>query len=250
MILRRVEGESMLPALQPGDLVLASRRKEPETGDIVIARVVGREIIKRVKSVSAYGIQLQGDNHNASTDSRKYGLIKKGDILGVVTITGNTMRFAHATAPPAVKDKRFLIVPYTVAVFIFFILLVTLIAFDKFILTLSNYFQNDLSAKLFACLVVLVLLFALPYLLRLRLSPLARLISILCSLTAPVLLLMLILFSLENGLQSSSPDFAAISLYSKVWAYFEALTLFVLSVWSFYILGGEKTFQVFSNLKK
>jgi len=73
----------MLPALKPGQMVLA-RQKDPKEGDVVIAKLLGREVIKRVKNVSQDGFYLIGDNPDASSDSRDYGAIKAEDIVAVV----------------------------------------------------------------------------------------------------------------------------------------------------------------------
>jgi len=83
LLLRRVQGKSMLPSLKPGQLVFAMH-KDPKEGEVVIAKLLGREIIKRVKSISQDGLYLVGDNSEGSSDSRDYGAIKKEDIVAVV----------------------------------------------------------------------------------------------------------------------------------------------------------------------
>ena len=74
-----VRGSSMAPTLEPGDLLLVERwtftRRAPRAGDVVLARDPrngGRELIKRVMSVSGGRVQLRGDG-SASTDSRVFG---------------------------------------------------------------------------------------------------------------------------------------------------------------------------------
>lgn len=83
-ILRRVEGVSMLPALKPGDVVVGQRGKQPRVGDIVIAWVHDKEVIKRISQVTDDGYELLGDNKTASTDSRTYGFVQRQHIRGVV----------------------------------------------------------------------------------------------------------------------------------------------------------------------
>ena len=84
MKLRRVVGESMLPGLVPGDLLLVSKRRKPHVGDIVVARINGREIVKRVVDVNeTQEYTLEGDNKKASTDSRSFGSVRSKDIIGV-----------------------------------------------------------------------------------------------------------------------------------------------------------------------
>jgi nickel-type superoxide dismutase maturation protease len=89
----RVTGESMLPVLKPGDVVLADplayRHSPPQPGDIVIARHPLRRdvtLIKRVSAVSEDGrCRLEGDNPAASTDSRTFGWVAAEQVRGRVT---------------------------------------------------------------------------------------------------------------------------------------------------------------------
>lgn len=86
MLVRRVTGASMEPSLYDGDIVI-TRRKTPKVGDVVIAKIDGREVIKRVKSDSPTTLFLLGDNSDASTDSRHYGEVPFTSLLGVVSFT-------------------------------------------------------------------------------------------------------------------------------------------------------------------
>ena len=74
-----VRGRSMLPALRPGDRLIAVRlHRLPRPGDIVLApdpRAKGRELVKRVLSADASGVMLRGDNAAGSTDARVFGAI-------------------------------------------------------------------------------------------------------------------------------------------------------------------------------
>lgn len=83
-ILRRVVGNSMLPALRPGDVVIGQRGKQPQIDDIVIAKVFDKEVIKRIVKIDATGYELRGDNSKASTDSRNFGKLERNHIKGVV----------------------------------------------------------------------------------------------------------------------------------------------------------------------
>jgi acetyl esterase/lipase len=83
MKIRRVVGKSMLPGLAPGDILLVSKKYKPTVGDIVVAKVGGREVVKRVVKVSKKKYFLQGDNLAASTDSRTYGEVPASNIVGV-----------------------------------------------------------------------------------------------------------------------------------------------------------------------
>jgi nickel-type superoxide dismutase maturation protease len=81
----------MKPALPPGARVVAQPLRADHTlrtGDIVVARRPDRpelEIVKRIHSIDAAGtIFLVGDNPGASTDSRDFGTVTRGDIIARV----------------------------------------------------------------------------------------------------------------------------------------------------------------------
>lgn len=85
--LRRVEvdGDSMLPALRPGDRLLVVRARRPRPGDVVTVadpRLASRTMVKRVGAVGAGGITVLGDNAGASTDSRTLGPVAPGAVRG------------------------------------------------------------------------------------------------------------------------------------------------------------------------
>lgn len=79
-----VRGRSMLPTLEPGDRLLAVRmRRAPLPGEVVLApdpREPSRELVKRVRSVDAAGVRLQGDNPAFSSDARVFGAIPVGEV--------------------------------------------------------------------------------------------------------------------------------------------------------------------------
>lgn len=77
-----VVGDSMAPALRPGDLVVAERLtyrlRTPRNGEIVVVadpRGPSRELIKRVVAVGAEGVELRGEDPARSTDSRTFGRV-------------------------------------------------------------------------------------------------------------------------------------------------------------------------------
>ncbi len=90
----RVHGDSMSPALAPGDQILvdlgAYRRVRPRPGEVVLARHPYRRdvrLVKRVASVAADGgCELAGDNPDASTDSRGFGALPGELVLGRVVL--------------------------------------------------------------------------------------------------------------------------------------------------------------------
>ncbi len=87
-----ISGDSMQPALEPGDWVLvderAYRRKLPRRGHIVVApdpREPERRLVKRVAGVDLHRqVQLLGDNPDESTDSRHFGPVPANTVRGRV----------------------------------------------------------------------------------------------------------------------------------------------------------------------
>lgn len=74
----------MEPALRGGErlLLLPLRRARP--GDVValLEPGSGLPVVKRVQSVGPQGVVVLGDNATASTDSRTYGPVAPGALLG------------------------------------------------------------------------------------------------------------------------------------------------------------------------
>lgn len=94
-----VEGDSMVPTLQPGDFLLATRRGPFRHGSVVVAEHPGRpgyEMVKRIAAGPGEGVcdrtggraeyWLLGDNPVGSTDSRTLGPMPRGSIRGVVRL--------------------------------------------------------------------------------------------------------------------------------------------------------------------
>ena len=87
-----VTGESMVPTLQPGDRLIVVRGIGPlrpaiRVGDLVAVpdpRLPQRTLVKRVMAVEAGGVVVEGDNETASTDSRHFGPVAAGTLLGKV----------------------------------------------------------------------------------------------------------------------------------------------------------------------
>ncbi|MGA3214275.1 MAG: nickel-type superoxide dismutase maturation protease [Acidimicrobiales bacterium] len=80
-----VEGVSMVPALAPGDRLLVVNLGRPREGDIVALRdptEPGRLLVKRLTAFLPSGIEVLGDNQEASRDSRHFGPVAPSDLLG------------------------------------------------------------------------------------------------------------------------------------------------------------------------
>ncbi|WP_066362686.1 S24 family peptidase [Herbidospora mongoliensis] len=82
----RVSGDSMLPVLRPGDCLVVRRGAEIRPGDVVIARIPGNIIVKRVFRWTDEGWWLESDNQRAPgrKDSWDFGAIPPERIIGKV----------------------------------------------------------------------------------------------------------------------------------------------------------------------
>jgi nickel-type superoxide dismutase maturation protease len=84
---RRVEvvGDSMVPALRPGERLLVLRVAPARVGDVVAVadpRLPHRILVKRVAALGPEGVTVLGDNPVASTDSRLLGPVAPAAVRG------------------------------------------------------------------------------------------------------------------------------------------------------------------------
>ena len=89
-----VMGDSMAPSLAAGDRLLVVRGLPVHVGDVVAAddpRDPTRTVIKRVVATTGAGLVLEGDNPQASTDSRAFGEVEATAVRG---------RAVYRYAPP------------------------------------------------------------------------------------------------------------------------------------------------------
>jgi nickel-type superoxide dismutase maturation protease len=90
-----VDGESMLPTLEPGDWVIATAGGRVKHGDVVVVERPDRpglEVVKRITGAPGdeglgFGEWfVEGDNAAASTDSREFGPVSRAAIRGRVRL--------------------------------------------------------------------------------------------------------------------------------------------------------------------
>jgi nickel-type superoxide dismutase maturation protease len=83
-----VQGDSMLPALRPGDCLLVLLGGRARVGDIVVAHrphVPALQLVKRVARREPGGWYLLSDNPAAGLDdSRAFGAIPESELIGRV----------------------------------------------------------------------------------------------------------------------------------------------------------------------
>jgi len=87
-----VTGDSMRPALRPGDRLVVDYRRGTRPGDLVVARfadgtiAVKRAAERRTTRTGAPGWWLLSDNADEGVDSRHRGPVAEDQVLGVVRL--------------------------------------------------------------------------------------------------------------------------------------------------------------------
>ena len=88
----RVQGDSMLPLLRPGDRLLVLYGASVRPGALVLARfpdgnlVVKRAVERRPTRTGGAGWWLLSDNPGSGVDSRHRGPIPDADVVAVVRV--------------------------------------------------------------------------------------------------------------------------------------------------------------------
>lgn len=239
---RRVVGNSMVPGIVSGTIVVTVSSGTVKPGDVVIARQKGREVIKRVTAIQGGMVELRGDNTAESNDSRRYGPVAKRDILGVVMI-----RFARAIDPPGVSSPLAIKLGWIAAVIMTMMALIHLFRIDTLLPLLDKILPGGgVVAALIGASLLVVEVFAVPYLLRMKLSPLMHLKSGLDAVLAPLTWLLISIWALgvphstaQLGEFVETPSNWFLITINAVWLGF--------NLWTLRSLGYER---IADNLRK
>ena len=83
----KAKGHSMEPEIKNGSFFIASKIpfifRDPKVGDIVLFKSKNKIIIKKIMKIISNNYYIEGIN---KADSKKFGPIKKQEILGKITI--------------------------------------------------------------------------------------------------------------------------------------------------------------------
>lgn len=86
LVIRQVTGESMMPGLRNGQVIIGSGHfRSIKVGDVVVISHDNLEKIKRVTKLnSERGIFVTGDNSGKSIDSRHFGWLPEDVVVAKV----------------------------------------------------------------------------------------------------------------------------------------------------------------------
>ena len=188
----------MAPTLHHGDIIVGWN-SAPRVGDIVIAHHEDREIIKRCTAIKDGEYYLEGDNRRASTDSRVFGFVNQSAILGVMKL-----HFATATPAPKPRNATGQYVGWIAALIMMVFAVTHLFRIDTFVPELDGALPGGRVFATWAAVIIVVAeVFAVPFLLRMKLSKLARLKSAVFVLFVPVVWLLIAIWSYSGSYSTS-----------------------------------------------
>ncbi|MGB3023313.1 MAG: S26 family signal peptidase [Candidatus Saccharimonadales bacterium] len=173
----------MQPTLSQGQVVVCMTRGTYRVGDIIVALVGGREVVKRIIRDHGDTVWLAGDNARHSTDSRHYGAVDKSAILG-----GMKYALPRTVALPKTRSRYGSMFGWVAAGIMIVFAVVHLFRIDTFVPELQLALSIDRTgAAWLAGAIVCAEVFALPFLMRMRLSVLAQYVSGALSVLVPLL---------------------------------------------------------------
>ncbi len=221
----------MLPALSSGSIVVAVSGIRVKVGDTVIAKLNNRDVVKRVERIDNNTYYLVGDNRHESSDSRHYGPVPSGAILGVMKIS-----LPVAEPAPHTRHKFAPVLGMLAAAVLTTFALVHLFRIDTFLPLLDDALPGGLVvASMIGVLIVTAEVFAVPVMLRMRLSPLARLTGILLAVIVPLTWLLITIWTLGSDVSSAqfgefkeTPSSIIWIILNSLWLSFNVVVLWLL----------------------
>ena len=85
LYIRRIVGESMLPAIKEHTIVIAlSRFSKLSENDLVLFKHEGLDKIKRINKIEDNKLFVVGDNIESSRDSRVFGWIPLSSVMAKI----------------------------------------------------------------------------------------------------------------------------------------------------------------------
>lgn len=220
----------MEPSLHAGDVVFILP-KTPRVHDIAIASLNGREVIKRVQRIEKGKYYLVGDNRIESIDSRHYGFVSKTDILGTIMIV--LPKSVHPPKP---------VLPYghylgrAAALILVAMTVAHLFRIDTFIPIIDTIIPGaGVAAVSMSLVIILSEVFAIPFALRMKLSPLAHIMSGALVAFAPLWWLLLTVWAYGSGTNTGQlgefvfvPANGWIIALNAIWVVLAYFTLYAL----------------------
>ncbi len=161
----------MKPSLYDGDIIIGTTRSTWCVGNVVVASIDGREVIKRVTKCQGERVWLLGDN---AAQTNRYDGIDESAILGVMKVSFP----ARAVDPPKLRHPHGVIWGLVAAAIMIGFAVLHLFRIDTFVPELSKALGGDRTVTLWvASVLVSAEVFAVPFLLRMRLSLFAQYVS-------------------------------------------------------------------------
>lgn len=228
---RRISGDSMETRLHNRQLMIGRSGQVIKLGHIVVLNHNGKEIVKRVSRIEKDKVWIEGDNITQSTDSRDFGWINKSDILGVMKYS-----LPIAQDPPKIRAKRAPIFGWIAAVILIGFALIHLFRIDTFVPELTLALGANQKIILWvASILISMEVFALPFLMRMKLSLLAQYVSGFFVVAVPLVWLLVSIWTFggtnstaQLGEFVSLPSSWLLILLNFLWLMFSYYTIWAL----------------------